>query len=321
MVRTVTLDDVLRARAAIAGRLLRTPTLSSRTLSEATGARVHLKAELFQRTGSFKPRGVLARVESLTAEERKRGVVPWSAGNAAQAVAWAAAAAGVGCRVFMWRTASPLKVAATRGYGAEVDVEAESAAEAHERLLAHVEETGAVFVHPFDDPVLHAGHGSVGLEVLEDVPEAAVVVVPIAGGGLIAGVATAVKGLRPETRVVGVEPEGAATMTAALAAGAVVPIVPKSIADGLGAPFVGEGTLAVCHELVDEVVLVSDVEIEEAFRFLYTRAKLACEPAGAAATAALLAGKVPLEADEEVVSVVSGGNVAPETASAILASR
>jgi threonine dehydratase len=318
---TVTLDDVLRARAAIAGRLLRTPTLSSRTLSEATGARVHLKAELFQRTGSFKPRGVLARVESLMAEERKRGVVTWSAGNAAQAVAWAAAAADVGCRVFMWRTASPLKVAATRGYGAEVDLEAESAAEAHERLLAHVEETGAVFVHPFDDPVLHAGHGSVGLEVLEDVPDAAVVVVPIAGGGLIAGVATAVKGLRPETRVVGVEPEGAATMTAALAAGAVVPIAPKSIADGLAAPFVGEGTLAVCRDLVDEVVLVSDVEIEEAFRFLYTRAKLACEPAGAAATAALLAGKVPLEADEEVVAVVSGGNVAPETASAILASR
>ncbi len=317
----VSLDDVIRARAAIAGWLLRTPTLSSRTLSEATGARVHLKAELFQRTGSFKPRGVLARVESLTAEERKRGLVTWSAGNAAQAVAWAAAAAGVGCRVFMWRTASPLKVAATRGYGAEVDVEAESAAEAHERLLAHVEETGAVFVHPFDDPVLHAGHGSLGLEVLEDVPEAAVVVVPISGGGLIAGVATAVKGLRPETRVVGVEPEGAATMTAALAAGAVVPIAPKSIADGLAAPFVGEGTLAVCRDLVDEVVLVSEVEIEEAFRFLYTRAKLACEPAGAAATAALLAGKVPLELGEEVVSVVSGGNVVPETASAILASR
>ena len=264
---------------------------------------------------------MLARVESLTAEERKRGLVTWSAGNAAQAVAWAAAAAGVGCRVFMWRTASPLKVAATRGYGAEVDVEAESAAEAHERLLAHAEETGAVFVHPFDDPVLHAGHGSLGLEVLEDVPEAAVGVVPIAGGGLIAGVATAVKGLRPGTRVVGVEPEGAATMTAALAAGAVVPIAPKSIADGLAAPFVGEGTLAVCRDLVDEVVLVSDAEIEEAFRFLYTRAKLACEPAGAAATAALLAGKVPLESGEEVVSVVSGGNVVPETASAILASR
>jgi threonine dehydratase len=295
--------------------------LTSRTLSERTRARVHLKAELFQRTGSFKPRGVVAKVESLTVDERRRGVVTWSAGNAAQAVAWTAAVAGVDCRVFMWRTASPLKVAATRGYGAEVDLEAENATESYERLLAHVERTGAVFVHPFDDPVLHAGHGSVGLEVLEDVPEAAVVVVPIAGGGLIAGVATAIKGLRPGTRVIGVEPEGAATMTAALAAGAVVPIAPKSIADGLAAPFVGEGTLAVCRELVDEVVLVRDDEIEEAFRFLYTRAKLACEPAGAAATAALLSGKVVLEPDEQVVAVVSGGNVAPETASAILAAR
>jgi threonine dehydratase len=295
--------------------------LSSRTLSGRTGARVHLKAELFQRTGSFKPRGVLAKVESLTAEERKRGVVTWSAGNAAQAVAWAAAAAGVDCRVFMWRTASPLKVAATRGYGAEVELEAESAAEAYERLVAHVDRTGAVFVHPFDDPVLHAGHGSVGLEMLEDVPEVATLVVPIAGGGLISGVATAVKGLRPEARVIGVEPEGAATMSAALAAGKIVPITPKTVADGLAAPFVGESTLAICRELVDEVVLVSDAQIEEAFRLLYSRAKLACEPAGAAATAALLAGKVPLEPDEDVAAVVSGGNVVPETASAILASR
>jgi threonine dehydratase len=159
------------------------------------------------------------------------------------------------------------------------------------------------------------------VEVLEDVPEVSAVVVPIAGGGLISGVATAVKGLRPAARVIGVEPEGAATMTAALAAGQVVPIVPKSVADGLAAPFVGEGTLAVCRELVDEVLLVSDGEIEDAFRLLYGRAKLACEPAGAAATAALLAGKVLLEPGEEVVSVVSGGNVAPETASAILAAR
>jgi threonine dehydratase len=317
----VTLDDVLAARERIAGRLVRTPALTSRTLSEHTGADVHLKAELFQRTGSFKPRGVLAKVESLTAEERKRGVVTWSAGNAAAAVAWAAAASGIDCRVFMWGTASPLKVAATRGYGAEVDLEAENAAASYERLLAHVERTGAVFVHPFDDPVLHAGHGSVGLEVLEDVPELAAVVVPIAGGGLISGVAAAVKGLRPEARVVGVEPEGAAGMSAALAAGEVVPITPSTVADGLAAPFAGEGTLAVCRDLVDEVVLVAEDEIEDAFRFLYTRAKLACEPAGAAATAALLAGKVLLDPGEQVVAVVSGGNVAPETASAILAAR
>jgi threonine dehydratase len=290
--------------------------LGSRTLSELVGARVHLKAELFQRTGSFKPRGMLAKLASLTPAEKARGVVTWSAGNAAQALAWSAAAEGVSCRVFMWKTANPHKVAATRGYGAEVDLEGENAAAAYERLLEHVEATGVVFVDPFDDPVLQAGHGTLGLEIAEDVPEADVVVVPVGGGGLIAGVASAL-----DCRVVGVEPEGAASLSAALAAGKPVPIEPRTIADGLGAPFTGEHSLAVARERVDEVVLVSEEEIEDGFRFLYGRAKLACEPAGAASTAALLAGRIPLEPGETVVAVVSGGNAAPETASAILARR
>jgi threonine dehydratase len=228
---------------------------------------------------------------------------------------------GIACRVFMWQGANPQKIEATRGYGAEVDLEAPSAADAHERLLAHVEATGAVFVHPFDDPVLQAGHGSLGLEVLEDVPDATIVVVPIGGGGLISGVATAVKGLRSQVRVVGVEPEGAAGLSAALAAGEVVPITPRSIADGLAAPFTGVHALAAAQERVDEIVLVAEQEIEDAFRFLYRRAKLACEPAGAAATAALLSGKVQPEQGEHLVLVVSGGNAASETASAILARR
>jgi threonine dehydratase len=290
--------------------------LGSRTLSELVGARVHLKAELFQRTGSFKPRGMLAKLASLTPEEKARGVVTWSAGNAAQSLAWSAATEGVSCRVFMWKTANPHKVAATRGYGAEVDLEAENAAAAYERLLEHVEATGVVFVHPFDDPVLLAGHGTLGLEIAEDVPEADVVVVPVGGGGLIAGVASAL-----DCRVVGVEPEGAASLSAALAAGKPVRIEPRTIADGLGAPFTGEHSLAVARERVGEVVLVSEEEIEDGFRFLYGRAKLACEPAGAASTAALLAGRIPLEPGETVVAVVSGGNAGPETASAILASR
>jgi threonine dehydratase len=309
-------DDIFRAREAIGGRLLRTPLLSSRTLSELTGARICLKAELFQRTGSFKPRGMLAKLASLSDEEKARGVVTWSAGNAAQGLAWSAAAEGVSCRVFMWRTANPHKVAATRGYGAEVDLEAETAAAAHDRLLAHVEATGAVFVHPFDDAVLQAGHGTLGLEIAEDVPGVDVVVVPVGGGGLIAGVASAL-----DCRVVGVEPEGAASLSAALAVGKPVSIEPSSVADGLAAPFTGEQSLAVARERVDEVVLVSDDEIEEGFRFLYTRAKLACEPAGAASTAALLAEKIALEPGQTVVAVVSGGNAAPETASAILARR
>ncbi len=316
MAQAPTRDDVVRARETLGDRLHRTPTFGSRTLSELTGASVHLKAELFQRTGSFKPRGVLNKLASLDPGQKARGVCTWSAGNAAQAVAYAAALDGVPCRVFMWRTANPDKVAATRSYGAEVDLDADGAAEAYERVVAHAEETGSTFVHPFDDPVLHAGHGTLGLEIEEDVPGVDVVVVPIGGGGLISGVASAVG-----CRVVGVEPVGAASMTAALEAGEPVPIQPETIADGLATPFAGAGSLAVCAERVERVVLVTDDEIEAAFRFLYARAKLACEPAGAASTAALLAGRVPLESGERVVAVVSGGNAATETASAILARR
>jgi threonine dehydratase len=305
-------EDVERAVRTIAGRLHRTPLLTSRSL----GPDVYLKAELFQKTGSFKPRGMLAKLAALSPEEKARGIVTWSAGNAAQGAAFAAAQEGVACRVFMWAGASPAKVAATRAYGADVDLEAASPAEAHERLLAHVERTGQTFVHPFDDPTLQAGHGTLGLEIAEDVPAVSTVVVPVGGGGLIAGVATAL-----DCRVVGVEPESAATLTAALEAGAPVRIEPRSLADGLNAPFTGEGTLAVCRERVDEVVLVTDDEIAEGMRFLYARAKLACEPAGAAAVAALLAGKVRAEPGSPVVAVVSGGNVAAETAAAILAGR
>jgi threonine dehydratase len=304
-------DDIERARSVIAGRLHRTPTLSCRSLAP----NAFLKAELFQKTGSFKPRGMLNRVASLSEEERSRGIVTWSAGNAAQGAAFAARDAEIACTVFMWATANPMKVAATRGYGAEVNLEAETPAEAHERLLAFVEETGRVFVHPFDDPVLQAGHGTLGLEVVEDVPDVATIVVPIGGGGLIAGVASAV-----DCRVVGVEPESAPSLTAALEAGEPVRIEPKSVADGLNAPFTGEETLAVCRERVDEVVLVTEDEIADGMRFVYGRAKLACEPAGAAAVAAILAGKVRA-GDGPIVAVVSGGNADPTVVAGILAGR
>lgn len=304
-------DGIERAAAIIRGRLHRTPLLSCRTL----GPQAFLKAELFQKTGSFKPRGMLNRIAALSGEEKARGIVTWSAGNAAQGAAFAAAAEGIPCTVFMWATANPVKVAATRGYGAEVDLTAESPTEAHELLLAYVEETGRTFVHPFDDPVLQAGHGTVGLEVVEDLPDVATIVVPVGGGGLIAGVASAV-----DCRVVGVEPERAPSLTAALEAGKPVRIEPASIADGLNAPFTGAGTLEVCRERVDEVVLVSEDEIAEGMRFLYTRAKLACEPAGAAAVAALLAGKAEVEPGSPVVAVVSGGNADPKVVAGILAS-
>lgn len=310
--------DVESARAAIAGRLHRTPTFSNATLSERTGARVFLKAELFQKTGSFKPRGVLTNLAALTPDERKRGVIGISAGNHAQALAWGAVAEGIDALLVMWRGASEAKVAATRGYGAEVDLEAAGPTEAFERLDELIERTGRTLVHPFDHPRTIAGQGTVGLEILDDLPAADAVVVPIGGGGLISGVATAVAG---RARVIGVEPERSPAMHEALAAGRPVPVSPSSIADGLGAPFAGTNTLELVRERVERTVLVSEAEIEEAMRFLYARAKLACEPAGAASTAALLAGRVPLEPGETVVAVVSGGNVATETAVAILAGR
>jgi threonine dehydratase len=310
--------DVEAAREAIAGRLHRTPTFPSATLGARTGARVFVKAELFQKTGSFKPRGVLTNLAALTAEERARGVIGISAGNHAQALAWGAAAEGVDALLVMWQGASEAKIAATRGYGAAVDLESRDPTDAFARLDELVEQTGRTLVHPFDHPRTIAGQGTVGLEVLEAVPEADVLVVPVGGGGLIAGIATAVAG---RARVIGVEPETSAAMFEACRARKPVPLTPTSVADGLNAPFAGTNTLAVVLERVDEVVLVTEAEIEEAMRFLYTRSKLACEPAGAASTAALLAGKVPLQQGETVVAVVSGGNVATETAAAILAGR
>jgi threonine dehydratase len=310
--------DVEAARRAIGERLHRTPTFSSATLSELTGARVSLKAELFQRTGSFKPRGVLTNLAALTPEERERGVIGISAGNHAQALAWGASVEGLDALLVMWQGASEAKIAATRGYGAEVDLESADPTEAFARLDDLIEQTGRTPVHPFDHPRTIAGQGTVGLEILEDVPDVDVVVVPIGGGGLIAGIATAVDG---RARVVGVEPETSAAMFEAFTALEPVPVTPTSIADGLNAPFAGTNTLEIVLERVDQLVLVSEAEVEEAMRFLYTRAKLACEPAGAAATAALLAGKVELERQERVVAVVSGGNVATDTAVAILAGR
>ena len=305
--------DVVAAREAIAGRLHRTPVFSSATLGE----RVHLKAELFQRTGSFKPRGVLTKLASLSDEERQGGVIGISAGNHAQALAYCSALEGVDCLVVMWEGASAQKIEATRGYGAAVDLEADGPAGAFERLGELIKETGRTLVHPFDDPLVIAGQGTVGLEIVEDVPDADTIVVPCGGGGLVAGIALAAEG----RRVLAVEPELSPALNQGLAAGRSVPVEPQSIADGLSAPFAGERALKVCRALGVESVLVSEEEIVDGMHFAYARAKLACEPAGAVGIAALLAGKVGVEEGQTAVAVVSGGNVAPETASAILARR
>jgi threonine dehydratase len=306
--------DVEAAAAAIRGRLLRTPLLSSETLGRGFGGRAYVKAELFQKTGSFKPRGVLTKLASLSPEEKARGVIASSAGNHAAALAWACAVEGVDCLVVMWQGASPVKRAATLGYGAAVDEEAAGPHEIMARLSELLDETGRVLVHPFDDLHVLAGQGTVGLEIVEELAEADVIVVPTGGGGLVAGIASAA-GRR---RVVAVEPEGSAALHRALEVGKPVSVTPVSMADGLNAPFAGEHAVRLCRELGVESVLVSEEEIADGFRFLYERAKLAAEPAGAAGVGALLAGKLARIEGSTVAVVVSGGNVAAKTASDIL---
>ena len=317
----LSLDDVYLARERIGGRLHRTPMLSSRTLSEQTGFEVHFKAELFQRTGAFKPRGVLNKLATLTEEEKARGVISISAGNHAQALAYASGVEGIDALVVMWQTASPMKISAARGYGATIDTEAADIPAAFERLEELVETTGRTLVHPYDDPLVMAGQGTVGLEMLEDMPDADVVLVQVGGGGLVSGIATAVKGMKPDIRVVAVEPERSPALHESLKAGEPVTVEAKSIADGLNGPYAGGNCVTVCTELGVESVLVTEEALEEAFRFMYGRMKLACEVAGAATAAALMSGAVEIDKGQKVAAVVSGGNVAPKTAAAILNSN
>ena len=316
----ISLDDVYRARERIGDRLHRTPMLSSATLSKQVGADVRFKAELLQRTGAFKPRGVLNKLATLTEDEKKRGVISISAGNHAQALAYASAVEGIDALVVMWQTASPMKISAARGYGATIDTEAADIPAAFERLEELIESTGRTLVHPYDDPYVMAGQGTVGLEMIEDAPRADVVLVQVGGGGLISGIATAVKGLRPDARVIAIEPERSPALHESLKAREPVTVEAKSIADGLNGPYAGANCVQVCLELGVESVLVTEVALEEAFRFMYGRMKLACEVAGAATAAALLSGAFVPEPGQTVAAVVSGGNVAPKTAAAILGS-
>jgi threonine dehydratase len=317
----VSLDDVRAARERIAGRLHRTPMLSSRTLSERAGAEIAFKAELLQRTGAFKPRGVLSKLATLSDEEKRRGVISISAGNHAGALAYASAVEGIDALVVMWETASPMKIAAARGYGATIDTSAPDIPSAFVRLDELIEETGRTLVHPYDDLHVIAGQGTVGLEIVEDLPDVDVVIVPVGGGGLVSGVATAVKGAKPDARVVAVEPELSNALHESLKAGEPVTVEPRSIADGMNGPYAGANCVETCLALGVESVLVSEDDLRDAFRFMYARAKLACEVAGAGPAAAVLSGKVELEPGSKVALVVSGGNVAPETAAAILAAQ
>jgi len=315
----IELLEIRNAAERLLGKVHRTPILTSRTLGERTGVQLFLKCECFQKTGSFKPRGALHKLLCLSAEEKSRGIVTVSAGNHAQAVAWAASLEGAPCVVVMPSDAPRSKVEAVRGYGAEI-VFHDDRATLFDRLHEVRAERGATFVHPFDDPEVLAGAGTVGLEIVEEVSDADAVIVPVGGGGLLGGVACAVKALRPRCRVIAVELEAGPGLGPALAAGKPVPVrrPASTLADGMTPPFVGALPLDIARRHVDEVVTVREEAIVEAMVLLATRAKLYVEGSGAAATAALLSGSVKVRRGSRVVALVSGGNIDPERMAEVL---
>ncbi len=309
-VALVSVDDVHRARAVLEGAVRSTPLERSLILCSLVGGPVLLKCENLQRTGSFKIRGAYLRIARLTEREKANGVVAASAGNHAQGVALAASMLGTTAHVFMPSGAPLPKVSATKGYGATVKLVGQTIEDALAAARQYADERGAVFIHPFDHPDVIAGQGTVGLEILEQCPEVKTIVVGIGGGGLVSGIAVAVKGTKPDTRVVGVQAEGAAAYPASLAAGHPVRLDGiGTMADGIAVNRPGELTFAHVRDLVDDVATVSEDALSRALLLCLERAKLVVEPAGAAAVAAVL--ERPRQFEPPVVAVLSGGNVDP----------
>jgi len=306
----VTEADILAARPAVETIARRTPMLSSRTFSERTGGLVALKAENLQRTGSFKVRGAAAKLAALGEEACAAGVVCASAGNHGQGVAAAARALGIPCQVFVPADAPIAKAAAAVEQGATVTVGGSSLEECIVLARERSEEGGVAFVHPFDDPDIVAGQGSLGLELLEDVPDLAKVVIPLGGGGLCSGIAIAVKSARPEVEIVGVQVAACAPYRESLRLGVVTPVASAlTIADGIAVKAPGELTLELLSTWVDDVAVVGEEETAEAMVLLLERAKLVVEGAGAVGVAALLGGQIAPAARGTTVAVLSGGNV------------
>ena len=309
------------AHARIVSAVHRTPLLRSGTLSERVGAPVYLKCENLQKTGAFKVRGALHRLLRLSDEQRARGVATISAGNHAQAVAWAATTTDVRSLVVMPEQASPTKVKASRDYGAEVVLHGDAKA-AFEKVFELAEERGMTFVHPFDDEEVVAGHGSCGLEIVDQLPDVHTIVVPVGGGGLSSAIATSVAVAKGGVMVWGVEPEGAPGMYRSLEAGEAVRLESVStVADGLAPPMAGVLNHALLAAHAQGVVLVTDEEILRALRVILERTKLLVEPSGAAAVAALLEGRIPVEPERPVVAVLSGGNVDLDLLGTLLGGR
>ena len=306
----VTLADVERARDLLAGVIRNTPLEPCRPLNAALAGATWLKCENLQRAGSYKVRGAYVRIRRLSDAERGQGVVAASAGNHAQGVALAARLCGAAATVFMPVGAPLPKVAATKGYGATVELVGHTVDETLRAAQDHAERSGGVFIHPFDHPDAIAGQGTVALEILEQCPEVATIVAAVGGGGLISGIAVAAKAIRPDVRVVGVQAAGAAAFPPSLRAGHPVRL-PKysTIADGIAVGRPGDLTFAHVSKLVDDVVTVTDEDISQALLMLLERIKLVVEPAGAAGVAALLSGAA--RAETPVVAVLSGGNIDP----------
>ena len=326
---TISPEAFDEAAAFVAGRVRRTGLLTSRTAARvvqaASGVQLadgtlYAKAEHLQATGSFKVRGAILRLALLDAAERAAGVIAISAGNHAAALAMAAGLAGIHAVVVMPATAVRSKVEACRAYGAEVILHGTTTSEAWAEMERVRDARGLTLIHPFDHPVTIAGQGTVGVEILEDLPDVDVVVVGVGGGGLACGIATALATRRPSTRVWGVEPASSTALSTALAADAIVPVTPGSVADGLNAPFAGEWTLALGRGHLAGIVTLTDPEILSGVRFAAERMKQVLEPAGAAGLAAVLQGRIPLRDGDRVCVVFSGGNVAIERLGDLLAS-
>jgi len=292
------LPEIEEARARLAGVARVTPVYRSETLSQLVGRELHLKAENLQRTGSFKIRGAYNRISQLSERERAAGVVAASAGNHGQAVAWAAREVGARARIFMPQDAPMAKVEATRSYGAEIELTGPALEEALEAARSHVAETGATFVHPFEDPLVVAGQGTIGLEIAEQVDEADTVVIPVGGGGLASGIALALRAVRPGLRIVGVR-----------AAGTLPGGSGFTIADGIAVKQPGELTSSILERVLDDVVAVTDEEISEAMVLVLERTKLVVEGAAAVGVAAMLAGRI--DGSSPALAILSGGNIDP----------
>jgi threonine dehydratase len=307
--RLPTIQDIWRAQEVIRPHVYHTPLLPSRTIGARCGAKVYLKAENLQRSGAYKIRGATYKLSRLTPEERERGVIAASAGNHAQGVAIAAASLGIPCTIVMPTNAPLAKVTATQGYGAQVVLHGATYNDAYARARELQDETGATYIHAFDDPDIIAGQGTLGLEILADLPDVEAIVVGVGGGGLISGLATAVKALKPDVRIIGVEASGAASMRAALDAGEIVTLPSlNTIADGISTKSVGTYPFEIVRALVDDMVTVDDEDIIDAVLLLMERCKLLVEGAGAVGVAALLTTNLGLEGQRTAV-VLSGGNI------------